>query len=112
MFKIFEGVDIINAEDLFSKMDSDRTKGHSLSEKKRIIVQMVIRQGSFTHRLVNAWNGLFARVEQSRQSIQLPPPPKVGRGYVFTPVCLSLCLFVVLCLSVNRISQKVVDGFV
>ena len=28
----------------------------------------------------------------------LPPPTKLGGGYVFAPVCLSVCLFV--CLSV------------
>ena len=32
----------------------------------------------------------------------LPPPPKVDGGYVFTSVCLS----------VSRISQKVMDGFI
>ena len=35
----------------------------------------------------------------------LPPPPKVYRGYVFTPVCLSVCL------SVSRTSQKAMDVF-
>ena len=37
----------------------------------------------------------------------LPTPPKVDGGYVFTPVCLSVCLFD--WLFVNKISQKVVD---
>ena len=35
----------------------------------------------------------------------LPLPPKVDGGYLFTPVCLSVCL------SVSTISQKVMHGF-
>ena len=61
MFKIMMGRDIICAEELFSRVDSDRTRGHSLRVKKRR-VKMVVRQGSFTQRVVNAWNGLPGKV--------------------------------------------------
>ena len=42
-------------------MDSDRTRGHGLRVKKRR-VKMVERQGTFTQRVVNAWNGLPGKV--------------------------------------------------
>ena len=42
MFKIMKGVDKISAEELFSRVDSERTRGHSRR------VKMVARQGSFT----------------------------------------------------------------
>ena len=35
MFKIMKGRDKISADELFSRGDSDRTRGHSLREKKR-----------------------------------------------------------------------------
>ena len=35
----------------------DRTRGHSLRIYKRR-VKRVVRQGTFTQRVVNAWNGL------------------------------------------------------
>ena len=57
MFKIMKGIDKISAEQLFSKVDSDRTRGHSLRVKRRR-VKMVVRQETFTQRVVNAWNGL------------------------------------------------------
>ena len=39
-------------------MDSVRTRGHGLRGKK-IRVRTVLRLGSFTRRVVNAWNGLL-----------------------------------------------------
>ena len=47
MFKIMMGKDKISAEELFSRIDSDRTRGHSLRVKTRR-VKMVERQGTFT----------------------------------------------------------------
>ena len=41
--------------------DSDRTRGHSLRVKKRR-VKTVVRKGTFTQRVVNAWNGLPGNV--------------------------------------------------
>ena len=61
MFKIMKGKDKIGADELFSRVDSDRTRGHSLRVKKRR-VKMVVRSGSFTQRVVNAWNGLPGKV--------------------------------------------------
>ena len=46
-------------------------------------------------------NIAFWKQEANKIYKLLPPPTKVDGGYVFTRVCLS----------VNRISQKVVDGF-
>ena len=40
---------------------NNRTRGHSLRVKKSG-VKMVVRQGSFTQREVNAWNGLPGKV--------------------------------------------------
>ena len=61
MFKIImKGVDRISAEELFSTTDSDRTSGQSLTVKKRRVE--MVRQGTFTQRIVNAWNGLSGRV--------------------------------------------------
>ena len=45
----------------YSRVDSDRTRGHSLRVKKRR-VKMVVRQGTFTQRVVNAWNGLPEKI--------------------------------------------------
>ena len=44
-----------------NRVDSDRTRGQSLRVKKRR-VKMVVRQGTFTQGVVNAWNGLPAKV--------------------------------------------------
>ena len=52
MFKIMKGRDKISANELFSRVDSDRTRGQSLIEKKRR-VKTVLRQGNFTQRGVN-----------------------------------------------------------
>ena len=57
MFKIMKSIDKISAGELFNRVDSDRTRGHSLRVKKRR-VKMVARQGTFTQRVVNGWNGL------------------------------------------------------
>ena len=35
MFKIMKGIDKISADELFSRVDSVRTRGHSLRVKKR-----------------------------------------------------------------------------
>ena len=45
----------------YSKVDSDRTRGHSLRVKKSR-VKTVERQGTFTQRVVNEWNGLPEKV--------------------------------------------------
>ena len=55
MFKIMKGRDKISEDELFNRVDSDRTRGHSLRVKKRR-VNTVVMQGTFTHRVVNAWN--------------------------------------------------------
>ena len=47
MFKIMKGIDKISADELFSGVDSDRTRGHSLRVKKRR-VKTVVRQETFT----------------------------------------------------------------
>ena len=61
MFKIMKGRDKISADELFNRVDGDRTRGHSLRVKKRR-VKTVVRQGTFTQRVVNAWNGLPGKV--------------------------------------------------
>ena len=52
----------ISEDELFNRVDSDRTSGHSLRLKKNKRVKMVVRQGTFTQRGVNAWNGLPGKV--------------------------------------------------
>ena len=47
IFKIMKGIDKISTEELFNRVDSDRTRSHSLRVKKRR-VKTVVRQGSFT----------------------------------------------------------------
>ena len=47
MLKIMKGVDKISADELFNRVDSDRTWCHSLRVKKRR-VKMVVGQGTFT----------------------------------------------------------------
>ena len=61
MCKIMKGRDKISADELFNRLDSDRTRGRSLRVKKRR-VKTVARQGTFTQRVVNAWNGLPGKV--------------------------------------------------
>ena len=61
MIKIMKGKDKISTGELFNSVDSDRTRSHSLRVKKRR-VKMVVRQGTFTQRVVNAWNGLPGKV--------------------------------------------------
>ena len=61
MFKIMKGRDKISADELFNRVDSDRTRGHNLRVKKRR-VKTVARQGTFTQKVVNAWNGLPGKV--------------------------------------------------
>ena len=61
MFKIMKGIDKISVDELLNRVDSDRTRGHSLRLKKRK-VKTVVRQGTFTQRVVNAWNGLPGKV--------------------------------------------------
>ena len=61
MFKIMKGKDKISTDELFNRVDSDRTRGHSLRVKKRR-VKTVVRQWTFTQRVVNAWNGLPGKV--------------------------------------------------
>ena len=47
MFKIMKGIDKISADELFNRVDSDRTRGHSLRVKKRR-VKTGVRHGTFT----------------------------------------------------------------
>ena len=61
MFKIMKGIDKISVDELFNRVDSDRTRGHSLRLKKRRVMT-VARQGTFTQRVVNPWNGLPGKV--------------------------------------------------
>ena len=35
MFKVMKGIDKISTDELFNRVDSDRTRGHSLAVKKR-----------------------------------------------------------------------------
>jgi len=56
MFKIMKGIDKISEDELFNRVDSDRTRGQSRR------VKMVARQGTFIQRVVNAWNGLPGKV--------------------------------------------------
>ena len=53
MFKIIKGRDKISEDELFNRVDSDRSRGQSLRVKKRG-VKTVVRLGSFTQRVVNA----------------------------------------------------------
>ena len=56
-----KGRDKISADELFNRVDSDRTRGRSLRVNKRR-VKTVVRSGTFTQRVVNAWNGLPGKV--------------------------------------------------
>ena len=47
MFKIMKGRDKMSSNELFNRVDSDRTRDHSLRVKKRR-VKTVVRQGTFT----------------------------------------------------------------
>ena len=51
----------MDLDELFNRVDSDGTRGHSLRVKKRR-VKMVGRQGTFTQRVVDVWNGLPGKV--------------------------------------------------
>ena len=42
----------------------------------------------------------------------LPLPPKVDGGYVFSPVCLSVCLFAFLSACEQDVSKKVRAEFI
>ena len=61
MFKIMKGRDKTSADELFNRVDGDRTRGRSLRVKKRR-VKTVVRQGTSTQRVVNARNGLPGKV--------------------------------------------------
>ena len=62
IFKIMKGRDNKSGEEFYSRIDSDRTSGHSLKVKKRR-VRTVVRQGSFkSQKVVNAWNSLLGKV--------------------------------------------------
>ena len=61
MFKIMKGKDKISEDELFNREDSERTRDHNLRVNKRR-VKTVVRQGTFTQRVVNAWNGLPGKV--------------------------------------------------
>ena len=66
MFKIMKCTDKISADELFNRVDSDRTRGHGLRVKKRR-VKTIARQGTFTQRVVNAWNGLPLKVVAAKK---------------------------------------------
>ena len=66
MFKIMKGIDLVSADELFNRLDSDRTRGHSLRVKKRR-VKTGARQGTFNQRVVNAWNGLPGKVVATKK---------------------------------------------
>ena len=66
MFKILKGIVKISADQLFNRVDSDRTRCHSLRLKKRR-VKPVARQGNFTQRVVNSWNGLPGKVVEAEK---------------------------------------------
>ena len=57
IFKIMKGAEKISADELFNRVDSDRTRGRCL-RVKNVRVKTVAMQGIFTRRVVNAWNGL------------------------------------------------------
>ena len=59
--KIMKGKDKISEDELFNRVDSDRTRDHSLRVKERR-VKTVVRQGTFTQRVVNSWNVLPGKV--------------------------------------------------
>ena len=61
MLKIIKGVDKIVVVQHFSTTDGVRTRDHRLRVKKTR-VRTVLRQGSFSRRVVNAWNGLPGKV--------------------------------------------------
>ena len=61
MFQKMKSRDKISADELINRVDSNRTRGHSLRVKKRR-VKMVVKKGTFTQRVVNAWNGLPGKV--------------------------------------------------
>ena len=69
MFKIMKGIDKISADELFNRGDSDRTRGHRLRVKKRR-VKTVVRQGTFTQRVVNAWNDLPGKVVAAEKVVK------------------------------------------
>ena len=69
MFKIMKGRDKISTDELFNRVDSDRTRGHSLGVKKRR-VKTVARQGTFTQRVVDAWNGLPGKVVAAETAVK------------------------------------------
>ena len=69
MFKMMRGRDKISTDELFNRVDSDRTRGHSLRVKKRR-VKTVARQGSFTQRVVNTWNGLPGKVVAAEEVVK------------------------------------------
>ena len=52
-----EGVKPDKCRRMIEQPDSDQTRVHSLRVKKRR-VKTAARQGTFTERVVNAWNGL------------------------------------------------------
>ena len=56
MFKI-KRVDKIGAVEVLSRVNTVMTRGHNL-RVKNMRVRTVLRQGPFSQRVVNAWNGL------------------------------------------------------
>ena len=47
MIEIIKGIDKISAGELFSRVDSDRTRGHSLRVKKRRVKMVGSKAGDF-----------------------------------------------------------------
>ena len=54
-------MDKIGEVECFSRVDRVRTMGHSLRAKK-MRVRTVLRQGSFSWRVVNSWNDLPGKI--------------------------------------------------
>ena len=63
-------MDKISADEIFNRVDSDRTRGHRLRLKKRR-VKTVARQETFTQRIVNAWNASLEKQWQQKQYTSL-----------------------------------------
>jgi hypothetical protein len=56
-FRIIKGIDKVNINDFFTFDDHSSTRGHSLKVKKPR-ASTSVRLNSFSHRVVNNWNGL------------------------------------------------------
>ena len=69
LFNIMKGIDKISEDELFNRVDSVRTRRHSLRVKKRR-VKTVVMLGSFTQRVVYAWNDLPGKVVAAEKVVK------------------------------------------